>query len=167
MATWAMLERDAPAIAAAGRDLFDQHVLGYLATTRADGSPRVHPVVPIVAAGDLLVAIGDWSPKWRDLRRDPRCVLHALPGARDDEFVLRCRATEAPASIEIARAAARHAIHDDDHVIRLDIEQAEHGWWEHVGEPDTYAIRWRWTPGQGLERRRAGRDAGGHADGTA
>src|SRR5688572_18039134 len=112
MRSWKVLEEHAPEIAAAGRELFDQHFLAYLATTRADGSPRLHPVVPIIADGGLFVAIGAWSPKWRDLRRDPRCALHALPGARDDEFVLRCRATEAPGSIETVRAVASHAIHD-------------------------------------------------------
>lgn len=164
MRSWTVLEEHAPEIAAAGRGLFDQHVLAYLATTRADRSPRVHPVVPILADGELFVAIGDWSPKWRDLRRDPRCVLHALPGARDDEFVLRCRANEAPESIETVRAVASHAIHDDDHIVRLDIDQADHGWWERVGEPGTYSVRWQWTPGRGIERRQAGRQAGGQND---
>ena len=148
MAPWSQLETEAPEIGRAGRRLLAEHVLAYLATTRADGSPRLHPVVPVVADGELFVAIGDWSPKWRDLRRDPRCVLHALPGARDDEFVLRCRAFEDPASVGRLRAAADHVIHDDDHVIRFDIDRADHGWWEHVGQPGTYPIRSRWLPGE-------------------
>jgi hypothetical protein len=164
MGSWTLLEERAPEIAAAGRGLFDQHGLAYLATTRADCSPRLHPVVPILADGELFVAIGDWSPKWRDLRRDHRCVLHALPGARDDEFALRCRAEDAPESIETVRAEATHTIHDDDHIVRLDIDQADHGWWEHLGEPGTYPVRWRWTPARGPERRQAGRQSGGQHD---
>lgn len=148
MARWSELELEAPEIARAGRELLAEHVLAHLATTRADGSPRLHPVVPVLAEGELFVAIGDWSPKWRDLRRDPRCVLHALPGASDDEFMLRCRAHEDPGSVEAVRAAANHVIHDDDHIIRLDIERADHGWWEHVGQPGTYPVRTRWVPGR-------------------
>jgi hypothetical protein len=164
MARWSQLETEAPEIARAGRYLLAEHVLAYFGTTRADGSPRVHPVVPMLADGDLFVAIGDWSPKWRDLRRDPRCVLHALPGSRDDEFVLRCRAQEDRGSLESVRDAANHVIHDDDHVVRLDIDQADHGWWEHVGQPDTYPVRSRWTPGTGTTTLKAGRRKGGHLD---
>jgi hypothetical protein len=143
-------------MAQAGMNLLAEHVLAYLATTRADGSPRVHPVVPVLADGDLFVAIGDWSPKWHDLRRDARCVLHALPGSRDDEFMLRCRAYEDPGSVDAVRAAAKHEIHDDDHVVRLDIDQADHGWWEHVGQPGTYPVRRRWIPGTGPTTLEAG-----------
>lgn len=55
-------------MARAGRNLLAEHGLAYLTTTRADGSRRVHPVVPVLADGDLFVAISDWSPKRRDLR---------------------------------------------------------------------------------------------------
>lgn len=157
MAGWSQLETEALEMARAGRSLLAEHALAYLATTRADGSPRVHPVVPVLADGDLFVAIGDWSPKWRDLRRDPRCVLHALPGARDDEFALRCRAHEDPGSIEAVRAAANHVIHDDDHVVRLDIDEADHGWWEQVGQAGSYPIRNRWFPGEAPRILKAGR----------
>lgn len=124
----------------------------FLATVRADGSPRLHPVVPVLVDGQVFVAIADSSPKWRDLARDPRCVLHALPGERDDEFALRGRAVERPDALRAVRAAARHQIHVDDHLVALDIERADWGWWEHVGEPDTYAVRYRWRPGRAVER---------------
>ena len=157
MSRWADLQEQAPEIAGAGRSLLAEHVLAYLATTRADGGPRVHPVVPVLAGGDLFVAVADRSPKWRDLHRDPRCVLHALPGPRDDEFVLRCNAQEDPDAIGAVRLAARHVIHDDDHVFRFDIERADHGWWELVGQPGTYPIRARWTPQGGVRSLRVGR----------
>lgn len=129
----------------------------YLATVRSDGSPRLHPVVPVLASGSVFVAIGSWSPKWRDLRREPRCVLHCLPGARDDEFVMRCRAHEAPHALDRVRAAASHLIHDDDQIVEFDIERVDHGWWEHVGQPDTYSVRERWTPSRGVEQLATGR----------
>jgi hypothetical protein len=124
----------------------------YLATVRADGSPRVHPVVPLLADGDVFVAIADASPKWRDLRREPRCVLHALPGPRDDELVLRCTAAEKPDAMARVRAVAGHVIHNDDHIVEFQIDQADVGWWEHVAQPGTYSVRWRWIPGQAVRQ---------------
>jgi hypothetical protein len=150
MSDWKQLSLEAPDLATPGRALWQEHGLMYLATVRADGSPRLHPVAPILAGGGIYVAIADQSPKWQDLRREARCVLHALPGSRDDEFVLRCRALEAPGSLQRLRAAARHVIHDDDHIFEFDIEMADLGWWEHVGQPGTYSVRLRWTPGAGV-----------------
>jgi hypothetical protein len=150
MASWGDLVRAAPAMAAGGRALWVEHGLMYLATVRPDGSPRLHPVVPVLTADQMFVAVGAWSPKWRDLRRDPRCVLHCLPGERDDEFVLRCRAREQPTALAQIRAAAQHAIHDDDHLFELEIDQVDHGWWEHVGQPETFPVRQRWTSDSGV-----------------
>lgn len=152
MSDWHQLSLQAPELAAAGRDLWERHGLMYMATVRADGSPRLHPVVPLLAEGGVYVAIAEQSPKWRDLRRESRCVLHSLPGPRDDEFVLRCRAREAPGAMGRVRTAAKHVIHDDDHIFEFDIEVADLGWWEHVGQPGTYSVRMRWTPGAGMRR---------------
>jgi hypothetical protein len=160
MARWTQLDELAAEIAGPGRELLDRHGIAYLGTVRADGSPRVHPVAPVLTGGDLFVAIADRSPKWRDLRHAPRCVLHALPGARDDEFVLRCRAVEDTEDVDAVREAAGHVIHDDDHVFRFEIERADHGWWEMVGQPGTFQRRLRWTPEAGVERARP------HADTT-
>src|SRR5438105_4141829 len=106
MGTWDRLQQEAPEIGAPGRALWQRHGLMYLATTRADGAPRLHPVSPVLAGGALFVAMSEQSPKWRDLRRDPRCVLHCLPGERDVEFALRCMARERPDARPAVRAAA-------------------------------------------------------------
>lgn len=152
MANWAQLETEAPELASAGRALWVEHGIMYLATVRADGSPRLHPVVPLLADGDVFVAIADASPKWRDLRREPRSVLHALPGPRDDELVLRCRAREQPDALARARGVADHVIHDDDHIVQFEIDRVDLGWWEHVGQPGTYSIRMRWVPGESVKQ---------------
>jgi hypothetical protein len=60
--------------------------VAYLATARPDGSP---------GRGRLLAAIPRSSPKGNDLRREPRCAIHALPGPEDDELSIRARAREA------------------------------------------------------------------------
>jgi len=48
----------------------------YLATARADGAPRVHPVTPIIGDGRLFVFMEPMSPKGRDLRERPAFALH-------------------------------------------------------------------------------------------
>ena len=68
--------------------------IGYLATSRPAGSPRLHPFCPILAGGKLFAAIPWKSPKGHDLRRDPRCAIHALPGPDDDELSIRACAKE-------------------------------------------------------------------------
>ena len=97
MATWSEFETDAPALAAAGRQLLYQYgpPLGFLATVRPDGGPRVHPFCPIVTNGALWAFILRHSPKGADLLRDPRFALHAFPARDlDDEFFVRGRAEQ-------------------------------------------------------------------------
>jgi hypothetical protein len=59
--------------------------LGFLATTRSDGGPRVHPICPILSR-DLYAFILP-GPKLEDLRRDGRFALHSetfAPPRHDD-----------------------------------------------------------------------------------
>ena len=64
----------------AGRALLYQFGvgLGFLATTRADGGPRVHPMCPVLA-GEGVYAFIVPSPKQRDLLRDGRYAIHSFP----------------------------------------------------------------------------------------
>jgi hypothetical protein len=73
MATWADFQHAAPQLATKGMALLYQYgaPLGYIATVRPDGGPRVHPFCPIVAEGGLWAFILRHSPKGADLRRDP------------------------------------------------------------------------------------------------
>jgi hypothetical protein len=52
--------------------------LGYLATTRPDGAPRVHPMCPVMTGRGAFAFIVP-SPKQHDLRRDGRYALHSFP----------------------------------------------------------------------------------------
>ncbi len=83
-------ERSTPALAKRGRQiLYNFGVpLGYLATVRKDGGPRVHPFCPIQSDGGLYGLIGP-SPKQHDLVRDGRYAIHSFPlPDRDDEFYI-------------------------------------------------------------------------------
>lgn len=88
---WTEFRRDEPELARAGaRLLAEQHGYAYLATVRPDGSPRIHPVAPIVIDNGLFIAVQRRSPKLADLRRDPRLGLHAcVHPPRDEEFAIR------------------------------------------------------------------------------
>jgi hypothetical protein len=79
-----------PALAERGRATIRQFGigLGYVATVRSDGGPRVHPFCPTFSGDGLYGLILGSSPKCRDLLRDGRVTVHAFqPADRDDEFV--------------------------------------------------------------------------------
>ena len=113
---------------------------------RKDGSPRVHPISPIVADGRLFVATPPTSPKRLDLVRDGRYVIHALPGKDDAEFLVRGRArrvTDGDTRAAVTNAAG-HTVHDVDWIFEYDIQEAMMAYWENVGQPNTRPVRKRW-----------------------
>ena len=73
--SWSKLESQSPEIAEFSKARLDGKV-AYLATTRKDGSPRVHPFTPIIGAGHFFVFMEPTSPKGNDLRRDARYAVH-------------------------------------------------------------------------------------------
>jgi hypothetical protein len=90
MASWSDFAAAEPALADGIRALLQQYGpgMGYLATIRPDGGPRVHPVSPVFTDDGLYCFIVD-SPKRRDLERDGRYALHAYPPEdNDDEATL-------------------------------------------------------------------------------
>jgi hypothetical protein len=93
MASWAEFAEQAPELADFGEARFRSGV-AYLGTLRADGSPRVHPVTPIIGE-QLFLFMEPTSPKGRDLQRDTRYTLHCsvedLSGG-EGEFYVRGRA---------------------------------------------------------------------------
>jgi hypothetical protein len=107
MASWSDFAAAAPRLADAIRELVHQYGpgLGYLATVRADGGPRVHPVSPVVTDEGLFCFVVD-SPKRRDLERDGRYALHAFPPAEsDDEAYVAGRARRVTDEEQVARLA--------------------------------------------------------------
>lgn len=73
--SWKSLEDEQPELAAFGAERLDGKV-AYLATVRKDGSPRVHPMTPIIGDGHLFVFMEPTSPKGHDLERDGRYAIH-------------------------------------------------------------------------------------------
>ena len=108
MAQWSEFALAAPQLAEVIHGLLLQYGpgLGYLATVRADGGPRVHPVSPVVHDGRLYCFIVR-SPKRGDLERDGRYALHTFPSDRsEDDAYLAGRATRVVDPGLVARLAA-------------------------------------------------------------
>jgi hypothetical protein len=153
VATWAEFAAASPSLAARGRALLYQFgvPLGYLATVRADGGPRIHPFCPILCGSGVYGLIGD-SPKQRDLARDGRYAVHSFPAPdRDDEFYFAGRAT--PKSDAALVAAVRAALTatgatSDGHerLFELELERALLSTYKKRGEPDNWPPRYeKWS----------------------
>ncbi len=153
MAAWGELESTRPEMAALLRSLLGWIPIAYLATVRRDGSPRVHPVCPILAGEGMYVAVAGESspqpsPKRFDLANDGRYALHAMPGKRDDEFYVTgsARLVNDTAERRLVVEAAHFTVRDDDWVFELGIDYAMTAYWENRGQPDTYPARTEWRP---------------------
>jgi hypothetical protein len=170
VASWVQFEREAPELADVaarlwpgmaalhrGRPLPDGvpwFAISYLATVRRDGGPRLHPFCPILAGGRMFAAIPRSSPKGWDLRRDGRCVIHALPGPDDDELCIRATAHEVTGNAS-ARSSIRAAVMrtgvggmvesvSHDPLFEFDLQQVDVARWVDIGRPGTHALRRRW-----------------------
>jgi hypothetical protein len=92
--SWTEFAQQAPELAEFGKTRFQSGV-AYLGTLRPDGSPRVHPVTPIIGE-QLFLFMEPTSPKGKDLQRDPRYTLHCSvedSNGGGGEFYVSGRAT--------------------------------------------------------------------------
>ena len=127
MTDWAEFARQAPEFAKFGKARFQSGV-AYLGTLRADGSPRVHPVTPIIGE-QLFLFMEPTSPKGKDLQRDARYTLHSSvedSNGGGGEFYVRGPAalTTEPTIREQAVRAASYAAHDRYILFVLTVESA-------------------------------------------
>jgi hypothetical protein len=156
-AGWGRLESEAPELAAVGRGRLESARVALLGTVRRDGSPRISPVEPYLVGGRLLLGAMARSAKARDLRRDPRCVLHtaiAHPDAGEPELKLYGRVLEVT-DPDVRDAGGRGwwvgRPAEDVRVLELRIERAVLVEWDlERGRMSTTG----WSPGRGVSRRR-------------
>lgn len=145
MATWSAFAEARPEMAAAGRQLLYQFGigLGYLATVRKDGGPRLHPICPILTEGHLYGLIAP-SPKQRDLLRDGRYALHTFPAPdRDDEFYVTGRVLQhddAPLTDRVRAAflATGGTSSGDELLFEFLVEHVLLSTYKKRGEPDNW-----------------------------
>ncbi len=122
--------------------------LGYMATVRKDGGPRVHPVCPVIENDGLYVFVGNASPKQHDLLRDGRYALHTFPLPDiDDEFYVSGRATRvddaAVRQVVYQTYTATGAITSDDTLFELLLDRALHAKYE--SRPSFPPVYTRWS----------------------
>ncbi|MFE6861196.1 pyridoxamine 5'-phosphate oxidase family protein [Nocardia sp. NPDC057668] len=140
MATWDQFETEAPDLAARVRQRFEAHKTHVLATLRADGSPRVSGSEVEFIGPDLMFGSMPGAMKAHDLRRDPRCAIHAHPADGD--------AKVSGAAIEITGPAkAAYASPPGVHDYRLDLTEAV---LTSVDEATELLIIEYWRPGKGV-----------------
>lgn len=146
--SWKDLENAAPELAAFGLKRFEIGV-AYLATVRQDGSPRVHPVTPIIGQGHLFLFMEPTSPKGHDLRRDGRYALHSAvsdPNGTSGEFISTGNAKFIvdPAMRSLASQLASYTPADRYILFELSIESAVSTIYKE-GKP----VRQHWRLGEG------------------
>ncbi len=93
--TWQRFATDAPEMAELGKQLLEQSGVAVVGTIRADGSPRISSIEPVILDGQIYLGMMWRSRKALDLLRDPRLVLrNAICTSTGDEaeIILRGRA---------------------------------------------------------------------------
>jgi hypothetical protein len=132
--TWARFAAESPELAAAGERLLRTFTVGYLATVRDDGAPRVHPVSVTLHGEGLYVFVIAGTPKLRDLLENGHFALHAFPTLPaddawdDEEFMIGGRARRVLDAAERAAVASVHPddVAPDDVLFELRAERAVH-----------------------------------------
>ena len=150
---WIDFEEECPELAASGHRLLyqdSQTASAFLATVAPDEGPRVHPIFPVVASGDLWFFIVNMSPKYRDLGWNARFALHSMPTPEGgEEFYVRGIATEVedPAiRAEIVNATdGRQGGNDFEALFRCGLKSVLYTKWDGWGTPDTWPNHHKWN----------------------
>jgi hypothetical protein len=163
MATWSEFAHARPDLARLGTALLRGMVpsaddvpspvspwlgIGFLASLRADGFPRLAPVCPISASGTMLVALV--APKHLELQRDGRYALHAMLGPDDAEFSMRGRMTLADdeptraEAMKVCEGTGMFGGRLTEVVFELAIDAVHTAVWQNVGKPGTWPLRKGW-----------------------
>ena len=145
MVTWGTFADEQPELAAFGAERLTV-AAAYIATVRANGIPRVHPIAPFIGGGELLVFMEPTSPKGRDLREGRPYALHT--GVPDTfgsggEFFVSGQGVliEDTARRDIAAAAAAYAPEDRYILFALTVREARCNGYGDVPLPAV--TRWR------------------------
>jgi len=151
MSSLSDLRNAAPAIAEFLEARIAKTGLCFLATTRADGWPRVSPIELSIVGDRLYVGSMPNAVKARDLQRDPRCCIVTPLADKDDlagEAKAFCVAREVAGGEEweAVRSFFQEAVgfdigdHGGSHVFELEIEAAAR---QRVEGDDWRTTSWR------------------------
>jgi len=154
LVTWKEFSASSPSLAEIGEGLLFQYGVGlaFIATVRKDGSPRLHPVCPVLSKKRLFVLVMPNSPKKLDLLHDGRYALQSFPQDRpdSDEFYLSGKAEviEDPEIFGSVFTDAKHHASKDEILFELNIDRAMHTKWEGFGTSDLRPVRTIWSRGE-------------------
>ena len=81
--TWEEFKNAAPELAALGEERFEATGLVLVGSLRKNGWPRISPVEPLFADGQLYLGMMWQSRKALGLERDSRCTVHNTVADRD------------------------------------------------------------------------------------
>ena len=150
MISWGVLAEREPELAALGLDRFERTGLALVGTLRKNGWPRISPVEPVIADGQLYLGMMWQSVKALDLLRDPRCTVHSTVSDRlgtEGEFKVYGRAVDVTDRAERARFAEAlfekigwRPEEPDYHLFSIDIESAA---WAIIREGERVQKVWR------------------------
>jgi Pyridoxamine 5'-phosphate oxidase len=155
MASFADVESEEPEFAARVRAAFDAHGHKFLATLRADGSPRISGIEMHFVNGEPWLAGMPASVKFEDLRRDPRFALHsgsAEPDAFTADAKLSGRAEQVTGDADLAAFATAAGVpteNMDFELFRIDLEQVV---LVALNDEKSALVISSWRPGKGLTR---------------
>jgi hypothetical protein len=155
MARFADVATEDPDFAARVRARFDAHRHKFLATLRADGSPRISGIEMSFVGGEPWIAGMRRSAKFADLRADPRFALHSgspEPDAFEADAKFAGRATEVTDPEELQRYGADAGMPPgsmDFDLFRVDLEQVV---LVHLNEERNALVIASWRPGRGITR---------------
>lgn len=150
--SWKDFEASNQDLAGNGRRLLYQDsdiASAFLATTAPDNGPRVHPVFPVLALGELWLFIVNLSPKYRDLLRNGWFALHTMPtSAGGEEFYIRGHAEhiEAP-DTKAAVVAATNGVQggqEFEALMKCRLKSVLYTQWENWGTAETWPNYTKW-----------------------
>ena len=96
-ASWGQFAEADPELAVLGEAQFARTGLALVGTLRRNGWPRISPVEPFIAEGQLYLGMMWRSVKALDLLQDPRCTVHSTVSNREGtegEFKVYGRAVD-------------------------------------------------------------------------
>ena len=143
--SWTRLEAEAPELAALCRSRFEEAGVALLGMLRADGTPRIDPVEPHFADGELVLGAMRDTAKARALRRDPRCVLHStISGPNTGEPDVKLFGHVEPSAVQVGWWAGRPP--EEVEIYAFQVEEAVAIEWDLAASSMVIRI---WRPGAG------------------
>jgi uncharacterized pyridoxamine 5'-phosphate oxidase family protein len=152
MARWAEFTAEVPEFAAFVEGRLRAHKFLVMATVRPDGAPRVCGTEIMFREGDLWLGGMPGALRFKDLRRDPRVVIHGTP---DDEATWRGDAKVGGRAIEVTEPEELDAFRDpnqppgDFELFRVDVTEAST---VRLEDPPVALIIESWQEGRPLKR---------------